>query len=512
MSVKKERKSRTVLDMSHEEAKNFFLRHECYSNVELPPYFNFEPLLKDVQDALAGKDLESFFKGKEGASKKKDYPSYYERVNHSFVHNKDGAYAWRPLQILHPAIYVSLVNIITDKNNWEIICNRFKEFREKSIVDCFSIPREAEENKTHVAEQVSYWWVHIEQKSIELALDFDLIYHTDISNCYGSIYTHSIPWALHGKDEAKRNRSDSLVGNKIDKYVRYMRYGQTNGIPQGSVLMDFIAEMVLGYADMLLTEKLEDKKVKRGGQNLKILRFRDDYRVFANDHKVAHEVIKALSEVMFDLGMKINSEKTNLSDSVIRSSIKPDKFAWIVSKQKGGNLREDLLLCYDFSQRFPNSGSLLKALLSFYDELTDLKNRKKEVEGKGVEHGYFDPLPLIAIVVDIALRNPRTYSVCAAILSYLFLDLPNERSKKRVLKKVYKRFKKLPHTGLMEVWLQRMILAIEQNWPFSAPLCKVVKGEKEELWNSEWIMDGDLKSAISSEKIIDKKALAITKL
>jgi hypothetical protein len=36
-----------------------------------------------------------------------------------------------------------------------------------------------------------------------------------------------------------------------------MRHGQTNGIPQGSVLMDFIAEMVLGYADTLITKKTE---------------------------------------------------------------------------------------------------------------------------------------------------------------------------------------------------------------------------------------------------------------
>ena len=37
-----------------------------------------------------------------------------------------------------------------------------------------------------------------------------------------------------------------------------MSYGQTNGIPQGTILMDFIAEMVLGYADYLLTERLKD--------------------------------------------------------------------------------------------------------------------------------------------------------------------------------------------------------------------------------------------------------------
>jgi hypothetical protein len=37
-----------------------------------------------------------------------------------------------------------------------------------------------------------------------------------------------------------------------------MNYGQTNGIPQGSVLMDFIAEMVLGYIDECLSECLDE--------------------------------------------------------------------------------------------------------------------------------------------------------------------------------------------------------------------------------------------------------------
>lgn len=40
-----------------------------------------------------------------------------------------------------------------------------------------------------------------------------------------------------------------------------MQYGQTNGIPQGSVLFDFIAEIVLGYADLLLYEDLQKKEL-----------------------------------------------------------------------------------------------------------------------------------------------------------------------------------------------------------------------------------------------------------
>ena len=49
-----------------------------------------------------------------------------------------------------------------------------------------------------------------------------------------------------------------MLGNFIDSCIQEAQYQQTNGIPQGSVLMDFIAEMVLGYVDELLTEKIKE--------------------------------------------------------------------------------------------------------------------------------------------------------------------------------------------------------------------------------------------------------------
>ncbi len=75
----------------------------------------------------------------------------------------------------------------------------------------------------------------------------------DITNCYGSIYTHSIAWALMDKEVAKSKKGKSgLLGNIIDTYMQGMQYGQTNGIPQGSVLFDFIAEFILSicYLDI----------------------------------------------------------------------------------------------------------------------------------------------------------------------------------------------------------------------------------------------------------------------
>ncbi len=86
------------------------------------------------------------------------------------------------------------------------------------------------------AEQVSHWWHSVEQRSIELSLEYDYLIETDITDCYGAIYTHSIAWALHTKTTAKQKRTDkSLLGNIIDAHIQDMRHGQTNGIPQGQV-------------------------------------------------------------------------------------------------------------------------------------------------------------------------------------------------------------------------------------------------------------------------------------
>jgi hypothetical protein len=56
----------------------------------------------------------------------------------------------------------------------------------------------------------------------------------DLSRFYHTLYTHSIPWALHTKDTAKANRNDKkLFGNVLDEAVRNTQDQQTIGIPVG---------------------------------------------------------------------------------------------------------------------------------------------------------------------------------------------------------------------------------------------------------------------------------------
>jgi hypothetical protein len=113
MSAKKAKeqpveKSIPILKLSHGEARLFFLKGTSYCNFDLPPYFVFDATLGKVSNLLLGKDLKSFCKPNTS-------PRDFDDLNHTLFHNKDGKFAWRPLQLIHPALYVSLVHAITEK-------------------------------------------------------------------------------------------------------------------------------------------------------------------------------------------------------------------------------------------------------------------------------------------------------------------------------------------------------------------------------------------------------------
>lgn len=289
--------SKSILKLTNEEARDYFLKNESYCSFDLPPYIKFGSLLKEIDKLLDGKKLQDI--GKDTTK--------YDDLNYLIMMNKDGKYAWRPMVLIHPVIYVSLVHVITKHEKWKYILERFSNFpnsENNENIECLSIPLQSQTKNTDKGEQIINWWEEIEQKSIELALDYEYLLQTDITDCYGSIYTHSISWALHGKKEAKAQRQDdNLIGNLIDRHLQDMSHGQTNGIPQGSCLMDFIAEMVLGYADLLLTEKLKEEK----NREYKILRYRDDYRIFVNNLQHGEKILKAISEILSGLGMKLNT-------------------------------------------------------------------------------------------------------------------------------------------------------------------------------------------------------------
>lgn len=484
-----------ILELNHIEARQYFLKAESYFNFDLPQYYVFQKLIDDVSTAIVGRPIEDFFLNPPDYTKAKPkakhpFPSDFDNINYKLLNNKDGKFAWRPFQLIHPALYVSLVHNITEEANWNLIVARFVQFAANPNIKCYSIPLQSDGTQSDKATTVCQWWQTIEQQSIELALEFEYVLHTDISDCYGSIYTHTIPWAIHTKPEAKTNRNPyGNIGNIIDKHLRDMAFGQTNGIPQGSILMDFIAEMVLGYADTELSIRIQQATI----QDYHIIRYRDDYRIFSNNPQDAELVTKILTEILIELGMRLNAQKTFVSNNVIRDSIKPDKIYWIAEKNGSRSIQEHLLLIHNLSDKFPNSGSLSKALGKFYNRIKDLT----ELNNIQV---------LISILVDTMYKNPRTYPIASAILSKLLSLLNDPTKRDRILQSTMTKFAKIPNTGHIKIWLQRLTIKIDRPRVYNEELCKRVNDPAIQIWNSDWL-NNTLQTLIGTTSIIDEQII-----
>ena len=489
---------RSILDFSNTEAQAFFLKGESYSNIDLPQYFDFSNYIKQVFIALGNKSLSNCCNqvpkpaGKTGT--RADHPSQYQGVSYQLLTNKDGKYAGRPLQLIHPVLYCLLVKKITEAGNWASITKHFKDCATNEKIECLSLPIESTSKKSDKAEAIMNWWNGMEQQSIRLSMGYDYVLITDITDCYGSIYTHSIPWALHTKATAKTDRSSNLLGNAIDDQIREMTFGQTNGIPQGSVLMDFIAEIILAYIDKEVSDKISSIS------DYKILRYRDDYRIFGNNTQDIDTIAKALTETLADFGLKLNSQKTSMSSEVIKSSLKRDKLYHITNSpiyarnkySLFSTIQQELLYIHDIATKHPNSGVLSRLLTNLYE--------KRILANKVIKE---DIHVLISITTDIAFRNPRTYSAAFAIISKLLTHISEAQDRDNVIELVHRKFEKVPNTGHMQIWLQRLSLPYKKTLPYTEKMCLLVSGSKLDIWESCWLHPA-LKTKMDSLSFIDK--------
>ncbi|MFH0807237.1 MAG: reverse transcriptase, partial [Elusimicrobiota bacterium] len=113
---------------------------------------------------------------------------------------------------------------------------------------------------------------------------------------------------------------------------------------------------------------------------------------------------------------------------------------------------------------------------------------------------------LVSILVDIAYKNPRTYPIVCAILSKLLSLVDTDEIRENILKEINTRFNKIPNTGHIKIWLQRVTLKIDRQKQYEENLCKKVNDNSIIIWNSDWLKDS-LKTLISKEPIVDEEII-----
>lgn len=477
-----EENSRYFVDLSREEAKERLLKSASYFDMELPKYFNFEPMLGfalDEAQQISSKDLLGW------------KPDHHERLNYTLMSNKDGSIAWRPFELINPLIYGKCVELLTTEDNWKLLKERFQKFS-GGCVECCSMPVIAEQPDNSKKEQILNWWKRVEQRSLELSLEYSHCKLTDVSNCYPSIYSHAIGWALHDRGflKVKKNRfDDNLLGNQIDKLIRSSREGQTNGIPQASLLSHILAELVLGYCDLGINEKIEQNT-----KGVKVLRYRDDYRIFGSSDSDCGTALKIISEELIKFGMRLGPAKTTDEKNLIVGAVKKDKIQALKLPTRQKTLQKKLLVIHDFCIMHSGAGALKFLLSEFIKEL-EHNGVSKRLERE-------NSIVLIAILMDIGAISPNVFPAVATATSMILNHLGQKR-RREAFSLILEKTKRIPNNGYLEIWLQRIAVANKIEFLSSEMMCRLLEPKGNSLWNFDWIKTDDLRKRLEGYSIIN---------
>ncbi len=515
--------TKNILSLNHTEAMDFFLKSEQYHGFELPEYFVFDDLLQNVKNAVGKTPYEECLQ--EGMS-----PEQLSDVNLDILLNKDGRYAVRPIILANPFLYYFLVREICNEQSWTVVKQLFETFTVPHITSCALpvIPKTKE--PFHKSTTILNWWNTLEQRSIELSLDYRYMFVTDITNCYGSVNPQAFDWAFSFKDTEFEQKTKNPIAKNIQKFLRAFQQGRNIGIPQGSAIFDFIGEIILGYSDLLLHEAIKREGIKAPYE---IIRYRDDYRIFCNDKDELEKISYILQHVLESLNFRMNSKKTKISDSIVTDAVKPDKLAYIyntpIFNKKGcdfDSFEKHLLYILLFARQYPDSGSI-KTMLSDIDKRIEdwLKPYEEEVTtipiiegGKPKTEKVMKQRRLIggsiramsAVCAQIALENVSCCHYALRVFSRMVDSLKDEKEKSAIISLVYSKLCNQPNSDYNQLWLQNMTYQRDKKKgtsPYKVRLCRVVAGDKNvELWNNGWLKPQFL-SDLHANGIIDEKTL-----
>lgn len=509
-------KVKTIFDLSADEALDFLMQNDRYVTTEMPEYLNFDPVLAFAREHIADTSIDKCLKDIN--------PENMSDANYDIMLNKDGRYAVRVLSLSNPFLYYLLAREICTPEHWAAILDDFKVFGSAPHIQAVGIPViPADKENFHKATTILNWWNRFEQMAVKLSLDYRYMFVTDITNCYGTIELQTVEKALSRKGTA----SEVDVKTDIVRILTMLRQGRNIGLPQGSTLYDIVAEIVLGYADMLLREALERDGITEGYE---ILRYRDDYKVFANDKDLLERISYKLQHVLEGLNLRLNSAKTRISDSIITDSIKPDKLAYIYNTPIYNNkkqcdfdgIQKQLLFILQFGRQYPNCGQmrmLLSKLSTWIEKHIEkvAKNQKSKakpkVEAKSGEEDAEDKktqkrpgtiiediMAMSAIAAQIAAENLNSAHYALKVISQMLSTISDEQvekgeqaSKDEIVTKVLNRLGSMQNSDYLKIWLQNLAVKAEYKGDYSFAdgkgngLCHLVCGADANLWNNSFL-------------------------
>lgn len=250
--------------------------------------------------------------------RKADFYSNYGSSQCADFSISKGKLARRVLKLPNPKHYLTVSELIA--SSWESYQPLFENSRYS-----MSFPIEQTENPKRAVKTYSSGVPVLRNEILKRSVRKLIQVKIDISKFYPTIYTHTIPWSVLGKETAKRlfklsraelseliDEGDSdaigyINADKLDTAIRACQDRQSIGVPIGPDTSHIIAELVACRIDTHIHERFN-------ALDIEAVRFYDDYYIYVNTIDEADKVIKGLQLILNEYQLEINDKKVEISE------------------------------------------------------------------------------------------------------------------------------------------------------------------------------------------------------
>ncbi len=213
----------------------------------------------------------------------------------------------RALGIPNPMAYQRLCNCL--KENWDNIKLHFTEQTKNNSYKISRIHIRKQANTDMLFKMNYKNWKTDDSPVPDLLIGKRYMVSADISTCFPSMYTHSLCWALVGKEHAKTNRDESLWFNSLDHRCMELRNGETHGFLIGPHASNLLSEIILTVVD----KKLSDN-------GWEYIRNIDDYTCYVKSHEEAQRFLTDLAAQLRAFDLPLNHKKTKVEELPVAST------------------------------------------------------------------------------------------------------------------------------------------------------------------------------------------------
>ena len=148
----------------------------------------------------------------------------------------------------------------------------------------------------------------------------------DIASCFYHIYTHTITWAVKGKEQAKSLIGKSTFENDFDTLMQHANYNETNGIIVGPEISRIFAEIILQRIDSNVLNRLKQEPYAlKLGRDYEVRRYVDDHYIYANSKDNLRLILDIYKEELQFYKLYINESKLEFFERPFVSDVSDAK-------------------------------------------------------------------------------------------------------------------------------------------------------------------------------------------